>query len=400
MPSETAITGQAKAVLLLLLTGVICNAVVIPYISVYIVEGLGKEPWLISIYAMTTLFLTLIVNRQYGEWIDAGKPIAPMIAASILAFALAMASILTFDNFWVLVCFASPCFAISNASVSTMYSFGRMLAERQNLNIARYNSYLRAMTSLGWMIAPALSFYIASIASSDAVFALGLLLCGVWFVLWWVVMPKGFAVDKPAVSASTEPLPRNTNLWLATAVCLAFALAHSMSMSALPLFYIREAGLPAYAPGISLSVKTAVEIVAILLAPFVTTQLGARNALRCAAVLAVVAFFILARVTTLPMLVVGAALEGLYYGLFAAVGLTYVQDFAEGKLARATSLYMNSLFLGGLIASPLMGLTAQFVSFGMAIKLSTLWAVLAFALLTYTGIRTAASRGSDAIKSE
>jgi len=35
MPSETAITGQAKAVLLLLLTGVICNAVVIPYISVY-----------------------------------------------------------------------------------------------------------------------------------------------------------------------------------------------------------------------------------------------------------------------------------------------------------------------------------------------------------------------------
>jgi len=47
-----------------------------------------------------------------------------------------------------------------------------------------------------------------------------------------------------------------------------------------------------------------------------------------------------------------------------------------------------------------MGLTAQFVSFGMAIKLSTLWAVLAFALLTYTGIRTAASRGSDAIKSE
>ena len=126
MPSETVISGQAKAALLLLLTGVICNAAVIPYISVYIVEGLGKEPWMISINAMTTVFLTLIVNRQYGEWIDAGKPIAPMIAASILAFALAMTSILTFDIFWVLVCFASPCFAISNASVPTMYSFGRL----------------------------------------------------------------------------------------------------------------------------------------------------------------------------------------------------------------------------------------------------------------------------------
>jgi len=125
MPSETVISDQAKAALLLLQTGVICNAAVIPYISVYIVEGLGKEPWMISINAMTPVFLTLIVNRQYGEWIDAGKPIAPMIAASILAFALAMKSILTFDIFWVLVCFASPCFAISNASVPTMYSFGR-----------------------------------------------------------------------------------------------------------------------------------------------------------------------------------------------------------------------------------------------------------------------------------
>ena len=67
MPSETVISDQAKAALLLLLTGVICNAAVIPYISVYIVEGLGKEPWMISIYAMTTVFLTLIVNRQYGE---------------------------------------------------------------------------------------------------------------------------------------------------------------------------------------------------------------------------------------------------------------------------------------------------------------------------------------------
>ena len=108
MPSETAISGQAKAALLLLLTGVICNAAVIPYISVYIVEGLGKEPWMISIYAMTTVFLTLIVNRQYGEWIDVGKPIAPMIAALILAFALAMTSILTFDIFWVLCALPAP----------------------------------------------------------------------------------------------------------------------------------------------------------------------------------------------------------------------------------------------------------------------------------------------------
>ncbi len=390
MPFDAPLPRQSLAALLLLLTGVICNASVIPYMGVYIVETLGKEPLFISLYATVTLSLTLLVNRQYGEWIDAGVPISPLVLASLLAFGAAVASILMFPNIWVLVLFASPCFAVSNAAVSTMYSFGRLLAERDGLDIPRYNSYLRAMTSLGWMLAPAASFYIASLSGAFAVFWMGLVLAGGWGLLWLAVMPKGFASPPP--KAHEDPLATgltgaNTGLWLAAGVCLAFALAHSMSMSALPLFYLREAGLPAYAPGVSLSVKTFVEIVAILASPWIMAVMGSRNALKSAAVIAVAAFFVLARVTSLPQLVLGAGLEGLYYGLFAAVGLTYMQDFAKGRMARATSLYMNSLFMGGLIASPLMGLTAQFVSFGMAVQVSTIWAVLAFGLLTYLGRR-------------
>jgi hypothetical protein len=48
MPFETAITAQTKAALLLLLISAVCDASVIPYMSVYIVETLGKEPWMIA----------------------------------------------------------------------------------------------------------------------------------------------------------------------------------------------------------------------------------------------------------------------------------------------------------------------------------------------------------------
>jgi SET family sugar efflux transporter-like MFS transporter len=390
MPTENQIepvplSKLAKVTLLFLLTGVICNAAIVPYMSVYIVETLGKDPWMISLYAMITLTLTLFVNRQYGEWIDAGHRIAPLLLTSICAFGLAISSILLMPTYWMLVCFAGPCFAVSNASVSAMYSFGRLLADREGLDVPRYNAYLRSMTSLGWMLAPAASFYIASVAGGLSVFWFALALCGIWAVLWWFVVPKSFATEMRSSaneSSESDHEVRNVGLWLAAGVCLSFAMAHSMTMSALPLFYIREAGLPAYAPGLSLSVKTAVEIIAILLAPMIMMKLGARNALRSAAVLAAIAFIILARVSTLPQMFAGAALEGLYYGLFAAIGLSFIQDFAKGRMARATSLYMNSLFLGGLLASPLMGLTAQFVSFQMAIQLSTIWVVIAFIILT------------------
>jgi len=215
------------------------------------------------------------------------------------------------------------------------------------------------------------------------VFRMALGLSALWALRRWMVMPKGSPQPVDGAPPPGGPARRNVPLLLAAGVCLAFAMAHSMSMSALPLYYIREAGLPEYAPGISLSVKTLVEIVAILATPLMMAKLGARNALRVAAVVAVLAFVILSQVQTLPQLVVGAALEGLYYGVFAAIGLTYMQDFARGRVARATSLYMNSLFVGGLLASPIMGLVAQFVSFAAAIQLSIIWAVLGFALLTY-----------------
>lgn len=378
---------QAALILALLLSGVLCTAAIIPYISVYIVETLGEEPWLISIYALITLSLTLIINRQYGEWIDNGKRIAPLVLASIIAYALAVSSILLWPNYWTLICIASPCLAVANAAVSTMYSFGRLFAERHGLNIQRYNSYLRAMTSLGWMIAPALSFSIAGIFDTWAVFKFALTLCGFWALLWLIVMPKNFSqpsTEESSVPSYTRRSGRNSELLLATGVCLTFALAHSMSTTALPLFYIREAELPTFAPGLSLSIKTFVEIIAILSSPWIMSKLGPRNALRMAAVLAICAFAVLSQVTTLYGLIAGAALEGLYYGLFAAVGLSFVQDFAKGRMARATSLYMNSLFLGGLIASPLMGLIAQFFSFAMAIKLSAIWAVGALLILTFT----------------
>lgn len=354
--------------------------------SVYIVQTLGKDPWMIALYTMVTLILSLIVNRQYGEWIDAGKRVSLLILTSIIAFALAISSILLIPNYWLLVMFVSPCLAIANAAVSTMYSFGRLHAEREGLNIPRYNSYLRSMTSLGWMIAPAIAFFIAGAINAWAVFKFALALSGIWMFFWWWIMPKDFTGTHTSETSSATAPPnksgRNT-LWLAAAVCLAFAMAHTMTMAALPLFYIQEVHLPTFAPGLSFTVKTGIEIIAILLSPLIMSRLGARTTLFAAALLAICAFYVLSNVTTISGLIFGAALEGLYYGTFAAVGLTFVQDFANGRMARATSLYMNSLFMGGLIASPLMGLTAQFFSFKLSIQLSSVWAVAAILLLIY-----------------
>lgn len=378
---------RAVWTLLLLLVGVMSTSAIVPFMGVYIVEGLGKDPWMISLYSAMTILVALVVNRQFGEWIDAGRRVRPLVLVCIVAFAIANCAVLIVQSYWILISVGFLCFGIASAAVSTMYSFGRLYAEREGLNITRYNSYLRSMTSLGWMISPALAFFMAGQFGYLAVFKMALGLAAVWAVLWYFVMPADFSVEprvKPGADKAPIPEVFNRPLWYAAFACFCFSLAHMLCSNALPLFYIQEVGLPTFAPGLSFSIKTFVEIIAILSSPLLISRLGARSALLCAAVLGVLAFWVLSLVTNLPLLIVGSALEGLYYGLFAGVGITFVQSFAAGRMARATSLYMNGLFLGGLIAGASMGLIAQFFDFKTAIQLASLGTIAAFVVLFAT----------------
>ncbi|MGJ8531522.1 MAG: MFS transporter [Alphaproteobacteria bacterium] len=373
--------------LVLLLVGVMSTSAIVPFMGVYIVEGLGKDPWMISVYSAMTLVVALFVNRRFGEWIDQGRRVAPLVLVCIIAFFIANCAILIVQSYWVLVSVAFLCFGVASAALSTMYSFGRLYAEREGLNIVRYNSYLRSMTSLGWMISPALAFFVAGQFGHVAVFKVALGMAVLWLILWYFVMPADFAVEPRAatgVATAVEPEAFNRPLWYAAIACFCFSLAHILCSNALPLFYIQEVGLPTFAPGLSFSVKTFVEIVAILSAPVLIRRVGARNALLGAAVLGLVAFLVLSSVSNLTTMIIGSALEGLYYGIFAGVGITFVQSFAAGRMARATSLYMNGLFLGGLIASSSMGLIAHFYDFRTAIQLASLGTVAAFAVLMAT----------------
>ena len=147
---------------------------------------------------------------------------------------------------------------------------------------------------------------------------------------------------------------------------------------------LREVGLSYYAPGQSLSIKCDMEVLLILLAPRIFRRVSARLLLRGAAVTAIIAFNIIASVTTLPAMLFGAAMEGAYYGLFAGTSLTFIQGFARGRTARATALYMNSIFLAALFAVPLMGFVAQYSSFGVSIRLASVGAGAALLLLFLT----------------
>ena len=103
-----------------------------------------------------------------------------------------------------------------------------------------------------------------------------------------------------------------------------------------------------------------------------------------AAILAPTSMILFAQVTEFWHVMAASVIEGTYYGLFAGVSISFVQSFAPDRPGRATAVYMNSLFLGGMIGSISMGIIASVTDFKTVLYVAAGSSVVALLILFAT----------------
>ncbi|MDB4224635.1 MFS transporter [Granulosicoccus sp.] len=381
MPNSNSVT--IIPFLCLLFFGTVCSAMIVPFIGYFLVEGLGQEPWIISFYSLLAVGLTLIANRSIGRRIDEGAYVFPLVGFAALGFMFATLALCLSPSLWTVMTFGVVGFGFSTSAVSTMFSLGGSLAELYNIERSRFNAYMRATSSTAWMIGPAIAFMLADRISVVSVFFAAFGMSLVWICLWWLVLPRDITASKPNLSVKQDIANASQKLWWAAAFVFSLSFAHSLTFSSLPLFYVREVGLPGFSPGIAFSVKTFVEVFAVFSTPRIIARFGMRNALLATTLLAVATIQFLANVESFPQMVVGAAMEGLYYGIYASIGISYIQSFAEDRPARATALYWNVLMVSGLLAGPAVGFIAQVSNFQTVVNIASGVAFFALGVLIY-----------------
>ncbi len=387
--------------LLLLFCGTFCSAMIVPFMGYFLVQGLGYEPWIISVYSVLAVCLTLLANRQFARRIDNGARVFPLVGLAALGYVIATSALSLAPALWTVLSFGVIGFGVSSSAISTMFSLGGALGKRHGIERSRSNAYMRATTSAAWMVGPAVTFLIADQLEVETVFVAALGISVVWVSLWWWSLPRDITAaakaapdDASAASATvdagadiaatagSEPEATSAGgLWFAAGFVFCLSLAHSLTFSSLPLFFVQEVGLPGFAPGVAFSVKTLVEVVVIFTTPMIIARFGMRRALLATTLLAVVAIQVLASVQSLPQMLAGAALEGLYYGFFASLGISYVQSFARDRPARATAIYWNTVMVSGLLAGPTVGFIAQLYDFHTVVQLASIVALCAVAVL-------------------
>lgn len=368
--------------LLLLLVGTVCNAMAVSFMGFYIVDGLDQEPWRISVYTGLFALAVISANRSFAKRIDQGANPFPMIGFAVAGYVVAAVALSLSPDFLTVITVGVIGFGIGSSSMSTMFSVGGVIADRKAIKRSTFNAYMRATTSTAWMIGPALSFTVADQTGPETVFRVASAIALLWLCLWWWTAPRDATVQ-PALDARPDSGKKSSNaeLWSAVLFVFCLALAHSLTFSALPIFFVREVGLPGYAPGAAFSLKTFVELFAIFSTPFLIARFGLRTSLFGTALLAIVSILVLAMVQSLPHMLIGAALEGFYFGLFSTLAISFVQSLSEDRPAYATAMYWNTMMITLVIAGPAAGLIAQVSDFQTVIFSASAFAIASAIIL-------------------
>ncbi len=383
MRVQSQVSRQIVWIFLLLLTNSICVSTLIPMMGYFIVEGLGQEPWQIGLYTGLVLPLTLVANRWNGERLDHGAPVRKLLLISVSAYLLLTAILTQTGNFYLLIGAVAPLMSLANMGSGTIFTFGRLYATKNELPVTKVNSWLRMAVSLAWMIGPALAFGLAAAFGFKTAFTVSFCFGVFYLVLWHFVIPADFrAPIKETNEKSKDPI--NWGLLVAALTCLGFVVTNSLFVSAMPLYFVQERGLPGSTPGLALSVKCLVEVFVIFGSVRLAEAFGIRPVLILAAGLGATSMMLFSHATSLWQVLAISGLEGIYYGLFAGLSITFVQSFSPDKPGRATAVYMNSLFLGGMIGSVSMGFIASASSFETVIYVAAASSGMAILILLAT----------------
>ncbi|MBO0347172.1 MFS transporter [Roseibium sp. CAU 1637] len=353
---------QGTAIFALVLINSLCTSSLIPLMSFFIVEGLGVPPWQAGFYVATVAPLSLLTNRWAGEKLDHGARVRNLLLLSLSSYLLATLLLTQIDRLWLLLLCIAPLMSLANMGSGIIFTFGRLYATTEGLNVAVMNSRLRIAVSLGWMIGPAMAYALVAQFGFTTTFLCSFGIGLVYMILWHRLIPPDFHGPVRARRSRHED-PINWKLLLAALSCLGFVVTNSLFVSSMPLFFIQETNLPGFTPGLSLSVKCLVEVFVIFASSQMALRFGTRPLLLLAAVLGIAAMLLFSQVTAVWHALAISVLEGIYYGLFAGLSITFVQSFAADRPGRATATYMNTLFFGGMIGGISMGFIASASSF-------------------------------------
>jgi SET family sugar efflux transporter-like MFS transporter len=359
-------------------------AIVIPVMALFLVKELNIEPTYIGVYTVTTALSTMFISQFLGGLVDRGVDSKRLFLICSAAMALGSFSFSILTDFWqaliVGLCFMS----FGGASMPLLFAMIRRYAERSGKNSTRLSSQMRASMSLLWVIGPAIAFASMEHLGMRANF---LLACGISTLVAVFASVKLQSDVKPAIEAVPDsqntpiiktPVPKA--VWFLGSGIFFASLANAVYLNSMPLFMSDELGMPLSFPGLLLGLTAALEIPVMLFAANWSHQVGKVKMMRISFLFGLLFYVGMFYLDGYWSFIALQLFNGLFFGTFAGLGVTVLQDFAPQIVGKLSALYANCMSIGNMCGTSILGIVAQYHGFRNTLYVSMIAIFISFTI--------------------
>ncbi|MBK3580970.1 MFS transporter [Streptomyces sp. MBT65] len=359
--------------------------------SLFLAEGIGVGPLLIGLFFLGRGVLGVLSGLAFGALSDRIGDRRLLLALCTLLSAVGTFAYVVVRDYYLLFAFGAVFFALGSACFPQLLAYTREFADTRALDATFFNSLLRALTSMAWVVGPPIGFLLIDAGgfgvlylTVTAMYVLACVLC-----LW--LLPK-----HSAPAAARGPRTRGNpftglgrsswTLLVATVLLLAVNSVYQIDIA---LFVTEQLDHGTGFTGLLLGLASALEIPVMMYLGARADRIGKRRLVFYAACCATVFFAALPLAASRPALLALQALNAFFMAVVLSIPVTILQEALPDRVGAASSLFTGAFQVGVMLGGATAGVVIDRLGYGRVFWVCALLAALAAVLLT-TGHEPAA----------
>lgn len=264
---------------------------VMPFMSLFCVQEVGMSLPLFSVFMTVTALANIAIGTALAQQSDTRLSRRGLLLLSTAAAAVGYLTYAFVREKWVLFANAALVLGVASVAFSQLFAHARELVDRSRVPAAEaplYMSALRTCFSVSWTFGPALAAFTLATLSFTGLFVAAASLHALLFllVLLFVFSPPTSRRGKEE-ALSVLAILRSSSVWPWFAAIALLQAAHTISMSNMSLFIVKELAGRESQVGIVFSLAPLFELPLMLYIGALASRMSSGRLLRFAAALAI-----------------------------------------------------------------------------------------------------------------
>jgi MFS transporter, SET family, sugar efflux transporter len=331
-----------------------------PLLGLFFTIELELSAFWISFYFITTMGSSVLISQWQAKHSDAGWQRNRIIQFSCICAALGCAAFSFLSNFWWLWLTGMSLVGFTGSAMPQLFAMARERVDGDNAPL--FLSAQRAMISLAWIGGPPVAFLLSDQLGFRTLMLMAALFYGFVFILAFILPRSALKTSNNGANVSST-VPWNKGIFLLSVSFVAMFGANNLYIITMPLYLVKDLALEQVSAGLLMGCAAALEIPVMILAGLYVKRFSIHLQTLVAAISGIIFYAGFYFADSFWQMMALQIFNGICIGVTAGIGISYFQQLMPTHLGSASTLYNNSIKVGGAMGAAIFSIASYHDNF-------------------------------------